>query len=176
MTPILSFLKDNYALTDPILKRQLEKRAARYTILNDTLYKKSFTLPLLRCLTHSEATYVLKEIHEGICDNHLGGRALALKVLQQGFFWPTMWKDATTFVKKFNKCQSFTPIPQQPAEALKQIFSLWPFCVWVIDILGPFPMATAQRKFLLVACDYFIKWIEAEPIATIIARNMENFI
>jgi len=44
-----------------------------------------------------------------------------------------------------------------------------------MDILGPFPPATGQRRFLIVAVDYFTKWIEAEPLAKITAANVQNF-
>jgi len=45
-----------------------------------------------------------------------------------------------------------------------------------MDILDPFPLAKGQVKFLIVAIDYFTKWIEAELIATIIARQVQNFL
>nr|KYP40011.1 Pol polyprotein [Cajanus cajan] len=44
-----------------------------------------------------------------------------------------------------------------------------------MDILGPFPPAKGQLKFLLVVVDYFIKWIEACPLAKIIAENVQKF-
>ncbi|KAK3037796.1 hypothetical protein RJ639_030715 [Escallonia herrerae] len=62
-----------------------------------TLYKKSFSLPYLRCLRPSESLYALQEVHEGICGQHLGGRTLAQKILRQGYCWPTMQKDAIEF-------------------------------------------------------------------------------
>ena len=43
----------------------------------------------------------------------------------------------------------------------------WPFVQWGLDIMGPFPMALRQLKFLVVDIDYFTKWVEAEPLATI---------
>jgi len=45
-----------------------------------------------------------------------------------------------------------------------------------VDILGPFPLAKGQVKFLIVAVDYFTKWIEAKPIATITTRQVQNFL
>ena len=45
-----------------------------------------------------------------------------------------------------------------------------------MDIVGPFPMATGQRKFLLVAVDYFSKWVEAEPLAKITEQMVKKFI
>jgi hypothetical protein len=51
--------------------------------------------------------------------------------------------------------------------------SPWPFYMWGVDILGPFPASQHQVKFLLVAVDYFTKWIEAEPVATISAEKVK---
>ncbi|KAK3035374.1 hypothetical protein RJ639_033658 [Escallonia herrerae] len=64
------------------------------------LYKKSFSLPYLRCLRPSESLYALQEVHEGICCQHLGGRTLAQKILRQGYYWPTMQKDAIEFTRR----------------------------------------------------------------------------
>ena len=60
--------------------------ASQYIMMNDHLYKRSFSLPLLRCLGPTNADYVLREVHEGICENHLGGKSLAYKVLRQGYY------------------------------------------------------------------------------------------
>ncbi|KAL0406282.1 UNVERIFIED_CONTAM: Enzymatic polyprotein [Sesamum latifolium] len=51
-----------------------------------------------------------------------------------------------------------------------------PFRQWGIDIVGPFPLAVGQRKFLLVAVDYFTKWVEAEPLARITEGEVMKFI
>ena len=48
----------------------------------------------------------------------------------------------------------------------------WPFAQWGLDIMGPFPMAIRQLKFLVVGIDYFIKWIEAEALTTITKKNI----
>ncbi|KAL0399983.1 UNVERIFIED_CONTAM: hypothetical protein Sradi_2341600 [Sesamum radiatum] len=47
---------------------------------------------------------------------------------------------------------------------------------WGIDIVGPFPLAAGQRKFPLVAVDYFTKWVEAEPMARITEGEVMKFI
>ena len=51
-----------------------------------------------------------------------------------------------------------------------------PFVQWGIDILGPLPQAPLHRKFLVIAIDYFTKWIEAKPLSKITERNTKNFI
>ncbi|XP_074362592.1 uncharacterized protein LOC141702890 [Apium graveolens] len=50
---------------------------------------------------------------------------------------------------------------------LTSINSPIPFATWGIDILGPFPIATSQRKFLIIAIDYFTKWLEESWIVPI---------
>ncbi|KAK3020962.1 hypothetical protein RJ639_046326 [Escallonia herrerae] len=131
------------------------------------LYKKSFSLPYLRCLRPSESLYALQEVHEGICGQHLGGRTLAQKILRQGYYWPTMQKDAIEFTRRCDQCQKFAPLSHTPVAPLTSIVSPIPFAVWGMDLLGPFPMASGQRRFMIVAIDYFTKWTEAESLATI---------
>nr|GEX89159.1 reverse transcriptase domain-containing protein [Tanacetum cinerariifolium] len=52
-------------------------------------------------------------------------------------------------------------------EKLTPITSPWPFYKWGIDVAGPFPEGPDKVKFLIVAIDYFTKWIEARPVETI---------
>ncbi|RVW92740.1 Pro-Pol polyprotein [Vitis vinifera] len=139
------------------------------------LYKRSFTGPYLRCLSHSEAQYVLAELHEGVCENHSGGRSLAHRAHSQGYYWPTMKKDAAAYVKKCDKCQRHTLIPHMPSETFKPVSIPWPFAQWGMDIVGPLPAAPTQKKFLLVATDYFSKWVEAEAYASIKEKDVTKF-
>ncbi|XP_070046551.1 uncharacterized protein [Nicotiana tomentosiformis] len=57
---------------DPKVSRALRTKVACYSFSKGQLYRKSFQGPLARCLGASEADYVMKEIHEGICGNHSG--------------------------------------------------------------------------------------------------------
>ena len=59
MTPIISFLLDGHLLQDIDEDRKIRKRAARFTILNDTLYKRGFSMPYLKCVNTDEAKYIL---------------------------------------------------------------------------------------------------------------------
>lgn len=44
-----------------------------------------------------------------------------------------------------------------------------------MDILGPFSLAIGGRKFLLMAIDYFTKWIKGEPLAKVIEAKVKDF-
>ena len=56
------------------------------------------------------------------------------------------------------------------------ITSPWPFAQWGIDIMGPLPQGKKKVKFLLVAIDYFTKWVEAEALAMITEAKVRSFV
>ena len=176
MDPIKAHLETGWVPNNVMEARRLSIRALRYTLIEGILYKKSFVIPYLKCLRPSEADLALKEVHEGICGQHLGARALAHKVARLGFYWPNMLSDARSFVKRCDRCQKHAPVVRQPPEMLTSINSPIPFAMWGLDILGPFPVASAQRKFLIVGIDYFTKWIEAKPLAKITTQQVTQFL
>ena len=176
MDPIVKYLTEGILPKNDIEAKQIRKWAAQYVILDGLLYKKSFTQPLLKCLSPSDADYALREVYERICGDHLGGKSLAYKIIRQGYYWPTMQKNAVDFVRRCDSCQRYANIQRRPASQLTQLIAPWPFAQWGMDILGPFPPASGQRKFLIVAIDYFTKWIEAEPLALITEAKVEIFV
>ena len=155
---------------------KLRNRSARFTIHQGTLYKRGFSTPILKWVGKEDANYVLREVHEGICGNHIGVRSLEAKTLRLGYYWPTIIKDATELVKKCKICQEHAQIPYLPSEPLTSITSPWPFQQWGLYILGTLPIEKGQCKFIVVGVDYFTKWVEAEPLATITEQKVRNFI
>ena len=127
MTPIISFLQDAHLLQDVEEAGKVRKRAARFTILNDAVYERGFSMPYLKCVDEEEAKYILEEIHEGVCGDHAGPRSLVSNVVRIGYFWPIMQMDARELVKKCDKCQRFGNVQRLPAERLMTIASLWLF-------------------------------------------------
>ncbi|GKF18594.1 reverse transcriptase domain-containing protein [Tanacetum coccineum] len=132
-------------------------------MINGVLYRKSFLEPWLGCIGPMQAEYVVKEIHEGPCSMHSGPRFVVAKAIRSGYYWPIIHKDAWSIIRACNDCQTHRPVPRNPQQKLTPITSQWPFYKWGIDISGPFPEAQGKVKFLIVAIDYFTKWIEAKP-------------
>ena len=60
----------------------------------------------------------------------------------------------------------------QPSEEFTPMMAPWLFVQWGLDIMGPFLMVLRQLKFLVVGIDYFTKWVEAEPLATITEKSI----
>ena len=139
------------------------------------MYKRGFITPLIKSLGPNETQEVLADVHDGICGQHLGAKALAKKVLRAGYYWPTMLKDAKDYVNLCDKCQRHRDMHLAPPPEFTSLVSPWSFAWWGIDLLGPFPKATGQLKYLVVAIDYSTKWIEAEPLAKITANNVLRF-
>ena len=174
-TPLISYLRTGVLPDRKDAARKLKVQASRFVLIKDILYKRGFSRPFLRCLSHGEADYVMREVHEGISRNHSGARSLVHKLTQAGYYWPTMLKDAEAYVKAYDKCQRFSNFIRQSFEELTTIMAPWPFAQWGLDIIGPFPTAARQLKFLVVRIDYFTKWVEAETLATIMEKNIRSF-
>jgi len=58
----------------------------------------------------------------------------------------------------------------------KESFRPLPFAKWGMDILGPFPLGRGQTKFMIIAMDYFTKWIEAKALTKITAQQVQTFV
>ncbi|KAL2226322.1 UNVERIFIED_CONTAM: hypothetical protein Sindi_1990900 [Sesamum indicum] len=173
---IVKYLKSDTLLEDPIKAKRVRFRAASFTLLSGQLYKRTVDGTLLKCFDEERAEYVMREIHELSCRNHSGARSLAQKVVRQGYFWPTMIKDTKKLVRKCGSCQRCSSMIYQSTTPIEPIKIACPFDQWAIDIMGPFPPAQAQKKFITVAVEYFSKWVEAEAVARISEKEVINFI
>ena len=127
MDPIWDYLIDKLLPDDPKEASKLRTKSARFTIHKGSLYKRGFFTPILNCVARKDTDYVLREVHEGVCRNHIGARKLAGKVLRQGYYWPTMLRDVTKLVKKCKICQEHAKISRLPSEPLTSVTSPWPF-------------------------------------------------
>ena len=64
-------------------------------------------MPYLKCVDEKVAKYILEEIYERVCGDHVSPRSLVSKVIRTGYFWPNMQVDARELIKKCDKCQRF---------------------------------------------------------------------
>ena len=79
-------------------------------------------------------------------------------------------------MKKCDVHQRFAPNIHQPKGVLNPLSSPWPFAKWGLDIVGPFPKTTENKRYLLVGTNYFTKWVEAEPLANIKDVDAKKFV
>ena len=87
-----------------------------------------------------------------------------------------MQKEVLEYTKKCNQCQRFASNTHQLGGFQNPLSSPWPFAQWGLDIVGPFPKAARNKKYLLVGIDYFTKWVEAESLASIQDVDVKKFL
>ena len=95
MDPIWDYLIEGLLPNDPKEASKLRTRSAKFIVHRGSLYKRGFFTPIQKCIAGKDADYVLREVHEGVCENHIGAQTLAGKALRQGYYWPTMLRDVT---------------------------------------------------------------------------------
>ncbi|XP_025638073.2 uncharacterized protein [Arachis hypogaea] len=98
MDPITDFLENGKLLDDEKAAKALRREAAKYAIIQGQLFKKGLSQPLLKCLHPDQTDYVLREVHEGCFGHHIGGKALARKLIRAGYYWPSNMMDSKKFV------------------------------------------------------------------------------
>ena len=106
---------------------------------------------------------MLNDYHTRACGGHLSGLATAQKILQVGYFWPILIKDCIESVKKCHPCQIFSRKMRAHPAPMFPIITVGPFTKWGIDYTTCNPPSTRGHRYIIVAVDYFTKWVEAMP-------------
>ena len=112
---------------------------------------------LRRCLTLEEAEKVLNDCHSGACGGHMSGYATAQKILRAGYFWPSIFKDCITAVRKCHACQIFQRKMHAPPLPLHPVITIGPFAKWGVDFMTCNPHSAGGHAYIIVAVDYFTK-------------------
>nr|XP_027100416.1 uncharacterized protein LOC113719406 [Coffea arabica] len=175
MSLLINFFGQGVLPDDKAEARKIQGKAARYALQGGNLYKRSYLGPWLCCVTAEEGGNILRDIHEGLCEVHVGHRMLVKKALLLSYFWPTIRQDAQILVLSCPSCQHHTPEHHQPTNFMVPITSPWPFEQWGTDIIGPFPRATGGYAYIMVAIDYFTKWVETEALKSITNQAIQKF-
>jgi ribonuclease HI len=174
-TEIISFLLGNCLSNDKAYNKRMEARTRPYVIIEGELYKHGVCSPLLKCLSRTEGIELMKEIHAGLCGSHIGSRPLLGKIFRQGFYWPKgslgcsrvspkMWR-----LSKMCKRSEATFISHSVNTAHLAVAKVGP------RFARPLPPAQGNLKYIVVAVEYFSKWIEAKPLATITSVTVQKF-
>ncbi|XP_052110229.1 uncharacterized protein LOC127741545 [Arachis duranensis] len=86
------------------MRRKLIKDAKHYICDEPYLFKKCADGILRRCISHEEGQEVLWQCHGSAYGGHFSGKRTAAMVLQCGFYWPTIFKDAKELVSRCDEC------------------------------------------------------------------------
>jgi hypothetical protein len=143
--------------------------------VNNDLYKISISDPLLHCVSKEEGQQILMEVHAGVCIGHIRATALATKVLRQGFYWPAIIDNAAKLVSTCKACQRFSHKTKAPAQPVQLIAPSWTLQRWGIDIVGKLTPVQGNYTFVLIAVEYFTKWIETKPLTNVSSAIIKSY-
>lgn len=105
------------------------------------------------------------------------GFTLAKKISRVGHFLMTMESDYSKFVQKCHKCQIHEDLIRVPPHELNVMSLAFPFVAWGIDIIDPIePPASNGHRFILVAIDYFTKWVETTSFKEVTKKVVADFV
>ncbi|KAJ3684765.1 hypothetical protein LUZ61_013929 [Rhynchospora tenuis] len=132
-SPIWLYLTEGILPQDKNLARKIKRWSLKFTIIEDELCKKGYHHPWLTCVGKAKVAEILSETHQGICGSHQGPRTLGKRIMRQGYYWPTLRKDAEDLAK-------------------------------------------GNLKFIVVAVEYFTKWIEVKALSLITSQKIADFL
>ncbi|KAM2251795.1 hypothetical protein ACFX1S_006391 [Malus domestica] len=154
---------------------KLRNDARFYVWDNPYLWKYCPDQIIRQCVHDSEFHSILSFCHTYAGGGHFGTQRTALKVLQCGFYWPSIFKDARIFCLTCDKCQRTGNISARDQMSQVSILNVEIFYVWGIDFMGHFP-SLHGFLYILLAVDYVSKWVEAKATRTNDSRVVANFI
>ncbi|GJX09070.1 reverse transcriptase domain-containing protein [Tanacetum coccineum] len=127
------------------------------------------------CVSGSDPRTFLDQCHDRPTGGHYGPNVTAKKVLDSGFYWPKMIKEAHTLIRLCEACQKKGNISKHDEMPLTKIQVCEIFDIWSIDFMGPF-LKSYKFEYILVAVDYVSKWAEAQALPTNDARVVITFL
>ncbi|XP_073120183.1 uncharacterized protein [Henckelia pumila] len=139
------------------------------------LFKICADSMIRQCVPEEEMQPILSHCHDREVGGHFGPTKTAAKVLESGFYWPVVFRDARAYVIACDRCQRTGNVSNRNEMPLNNIMECEVFDVWGIDFMGPFP-TSFLKKYILVAVDYVSKWVEAEACATNDAHVVLKFL
>ncbi|CAN6569845.1 unnamed protein product [Malus baccata var. baccata] len=124
-----------------------------------------------------ESMRVMAEVHEGICGAHQAGTKMRWLLKRYGYFWPDMEKYCKSYARGCEECQRHGPLQHVPSVPLNPVVKHWPFRGWAMDFIGQiYPASSKGHTFIIIATDYFTKWVEASAVKSITSAAVKNFI
>ena len=116
--PHIAYMKNSELPEEKTEACILRLKKAHYLLYDDKLYRRGYSMLLLKCVLPTEAKNIMWEFHKGTCKNHAGGQSLAFKALRQGYYWPTMKADCMEYARRCDKCHRFSPVSKAHPEEL----------------------------------------------------------
>lgn len=133
-------------------------------VIHRKFYKKDATGDYLQILVPNHLKHdIMKQVHDGVFGGHLGRKKTKAKLLQK-YNWYQCREDIYLWIKRCDNCAINKKPTKNPKAYLGELRVGAPLGRLGVDILGPLPLTPRNNRYILIATDYFTKWVELMPV------------
>ncbi|XP_074342660.1 uncharacterized protein LOC141680293 [Apium graveolens] len=152
-------------------KASQDKTLINETFPHEQLFGTGVDQIIRRCIPYNETEGILRDCHCIVYGGHYSGEKTAVCILQEGFFGPTLFKDAHQFVLRCDRRQRVGDMSKRDEMPLNVLLEIEIFDVWGIDFIEPF-ISSYNNQYILLAVEYVSKWIEVKALPTNDAKKL----
>jgi hypothetical protein len=157
-------------------KKKIIKQSARYTWIDGDLFYTGYDLIIRICVRHNEILEILKACHDEPCGGHFADKRIAYKILNLGYYWPSIFRDSKKYVRSCDRCQRMGKTLPTDEMPLKPQVHIEPFEKWDLDFIGPINPPSKGKPYILVCTDYVTKWVESKELVRATEQSVVNFL
>ena len=161
-------------------KKRIMKQSARHIWLNGDLFYTGYDIIIRRCVRKDEVLDILKACHDEPCGGHFADKRTTYKILNLGYYFPSIFKDCKKYVRSCDICQRMgRPVPSDDMPLQPQVqpqVLIETFEKWALDFIGPINPPSKGKRYILVCIDYVTKWMEAKALQRDTRQTLVNFL
>eukprot|EP00253_Pinus_taeda_P030241 PITA_30241 len=157
-------------------KSRIVRKSAPFTWIGGNLFKIGPDQILRRCVREEEVFDILLTYHDGPGGGHFAAKRAAFKILQAGYYWPTLHQDVRRYISQCDPCQRMGKLTPRDEMLLQPQVTFEPFEKWSMDFVGPINPPSKQRSYIIVCTDYLIKWAKTKAIKAAIEEKVAEFL
>eukprot|EP00253_Pinus_taeda_P026735 PITA_26735 len=157
-------------------KSKIVRKSVPFTWIWGNLFKLGPYQILRQCVREEEVFNILLTCHDGPCGGHFAAKRTAFKILQAGYYWPTLHQDVRKYISQCGRCQRMgkpTPTDEMP---LQPQVTFEPFEKWGMDFVGPVNPPSKQKSYIIVCIDYLTKWAKTKAIKAATEEKVAEFL
>ena len=154
-------------------KNILKTAGRQYEMQENILYRKNDGR-ILPVIQKKDVTNILKLAHNHSLAGHMG-RDNTLFRIRKSAWWLGMQDDVTEYVKNCDTCQKRARAKDLP-RAASAIIKAEPFSHIGIDVMGPMPVTLTGKRYIILAVDFFTKYLEAVAVEDADAQTVAKFL
>eukprot|EP00253_Pinus_taeda_P027432 PITA_27432 len=157
-------------------KSKIVRKSAPFTWIGGNLFKLGPDQILRRCVREEEVFDILLTCHDGPCGGHFAAKRTAFKILQAGYYWPTLHQDVRRYISQCDRCQRMWKPTSRDEMPFQPQVNFEPFEKWGMDFVGTINPPSKQRSYIILCNDYLTKWEKTKEIKAATEEKVAKFL